>query len=200
MSRAHPTSPRCVGCRMVVGYCICDTIVPIETETRVVLIVHWMEWNKTTTTSALLNRVLIDAEVKKRGHREAPLDLSEVLDDPTRRAVLLYPSDDAVPLDAFEHDGPLTLIVPDGTWRQARKVRSRVPRLDTVPAVTLPVGAASGYRVRKNVRGDFALSTAEAVARALGILEGAAVEAAVMRPFERMVQQTMRMRGRELRE
>ncbi len=185
---------------MVVGYCICDAIVPIETETRVVLVVHWMEWNKTTTTSALLNRVLVDASVMKRGHREAPLDLSEVLDDPARRAVLLYPADDAVPLDAFEHDRPLTLIVPDGTWRQARKVRSRVPRLEEVPTVTLPVGPASGYRVRKNVRGDFALSTAEAVARALSILEGPAVEAAVMRPFERMVEQTMRMRGRDIRE
>lgn len=196
VSRAYPTSPRCVRCRMIVDACICDAILPVDTSTRVELVVHWMEWNKTTNTSALLARVLLRSKVHIRGVRDRPLALDRALRDPDRRPVLLYPAEDAVPLDTIADEGPFTLIVPDGTWRQARRVHRREPALADVRTVTLPVGAPSRYRVRKNVRGDFALSTAEAVARALGILEGEAIERAVLGPFDRMVEATLRLRGK----
>lgn len=181
---------------MVVEYCICDAIVPIDTETRVVLVVHFLEWQKTTTTSALLRLVLENAEVRLRGVVERPFEGDDLVADPTRRPVLLYPSPDAIAIDALPRDRPITLIVPDGTWRQARKVRLREPAFEDLVCVTLPEGTPSQYRVRRNTRGTFALSTAEAVARALGILEGQVVEDAVLRPFERMVANTMTMRGR----
>ncbi len=181
---------------MIVDACICDAIVPVETATRVALVVHCMEWNKTTNTSALLARVLVRSEVHMRGVRDQPLQLDDALADPARRPVLLYPTEDAVQLDAIASEGPFTLIVPDGTWRQARRIHRREPSLDGVQAVTLPVGAPSRYRVRKNVRGDYALSTAEAVARALEILEGEDVARAILAPFDRMVEATLKTRGK----
>ena len=175
---------------MVVDLCVCEAVRPIDTETRVVLVVHRLEWQKTTNTSVLLSRVLKNSEVRIRADRARSFSGDDLAD-----AVVLYPSDDAVPLASLP-EPPSTLVVPDGTWRQARKALTREPSLADLPRVRLPEGSPSRYFVRKNVRGDAALSTAEAVARALAILEGEVVAQAVLAPFELMVSRTMRLRGR----
>ncbi len=89
---------------------------------------------------------------------------------------------------------PITLFVPDGTWRQASKVRRRVPCLADVPLVSLPQGSATTYRLRHEPR-DGGLATMEAIARAFGILEGEAVQQALERVFRIMVERTLWSRG-----
>jgi DTW domain-containing protein YfiP len=86
------------------------------------------------------------------------------------------------------------LIVPDGTWRQASKVRKRLRGLDDVPCVTLPPGPPSRYRLRFESRDD-GLATIEAIARAFGILEGSHIEEALLGVFGAMVERTLWARG-----
>ena len=54
-------------------------------------------------------------------------------------------------LSAYEiaDEMPLLLIVPDGTWRKARKLLYLNPLLDALPRVTLGQVPPSRYRLRK---------------------------------------------------
>jgi DTW domain-containing protein YfiP len=86
------------------------------------------------------------------------------------------------------------MIVPDGSWRQASKARRRIPGLDAAECVTLPPGPPTRYRLRREPK-DGGLATFEAIARVLGILESAAVQAELEAFFERMVETTLATRG-----
>jgi DTW domain-containing protein YfiP len=63
-----------------------------------------------------------------------------------------------------------------------------------VPCVTLPPDVASIYRLRAEAHGH-GLATIEAIARALGILEGAHAREALERVFRAMVERTLWARG-----
>jgi DTW domain-containing protein YfiP len=89
------------------------------------------------------------------------------------------------------------LIVPDGTWRQAHKMRRRLPGLAAIPCVILPEAGRTEYRLRSehHVGG---LATLEAIARALRVLEGDAgvtTEGALLELFRIMVARTLWLRG-----
>ena len=68
---------------------------------------------------------------------------------------------------------PITLVVPDGTWSQAVRARRRIPGLADIPCAALPPGLVSTYRLRHDPRAG-RVSTLEAIAHALGVLEGPA--------------------------
>ncbi len=181
---------------MLGGLCVC-ALMPsprLVTRTRLVLVIHRDELRKPTNTGRLAAECLAGSETIVRG-REGEPSLPIAL--PGARAVLLFPDPDAVPLDrlaAAAADEPVTLIVPDGTWRQAQRVRTRVPGMAAVPCAVLPPGAPSTYRLRHEPRPG-GLATAEAIARAFGLLEGPEVEAALLRVFRAMVERTLWSRG-----
>lgn len=193
MSRRDNFIIRCARCRMLGPLCICEILPRLETQTRLVLFIHRSEARKTTNTGQLATECLVNSEVVVRGHameHEPAFAL-----DPNRQALLLFPSEDATPLDTLtDRSRPVTLIVPDGTWRQATKVRQRVPGLAEVPCVTLPNSGPTNYRLRSETR-DGGLATMEAIARAFGILEGAEVQAKLDHVFRVMVERTLWSRG-----
>jgi DTW domain-containing protein YfiP len=173
--------------------CVCDLIPRLETRTRLVLVIHRNEERKPTNTGLLATRCLPHSQVLLRGLA----DQSEprFVDDPERQPLLLFPHQRALPIAQFaDSPRPVTLIVPDGTWRQASKVPNRVPGLREVPCVTLPPDAPTSYRLRAEYHAG-RLSTLEGIARALGILEGAAVRAALEQVFRVMVERTLWLRG-----
>ena len=105
------------------------------------------------------------ARSRSSGDRGRPLELAPVSE--SEQPVLLFPADDAVPITQFTaSERPVVLIVPDGSWRQASKMRKRVPGLEDVPCVTLPDAGRTQYRLRAEVR-EGGLATFEAIARAL---------------------------------
>jgi DTW domain-containing protein len=196
VSRRDNAHLRCPRCRMHGSLCICDLIPRIETRTRLVLVIHRYEDRKPTNTGRLAAECLVNSEVVVRGHVARPstgLPLS-----PDAQPLLLFPHEDAVPIDRFATSSrPVTLVVPDGSWRQASKVRHRVPGLRDVPCVCLPRGAPSTYRLRVDAH-EQGLATIEAIARALRILEvgrGEEVGSALDVVFRAMVERTLWARG-----
>lgn len=197
MSRRNHSDGRCARCRMHLKLCVCSLIPRIETHTRVLLVIHRLEDRKTTNTGRLATECLVNSQVVVRGHAtasNAPLPLTT--DSP---AVLLFPAADAVPLEQLAPrltcaGAALTLVVPDGNWRQASKVRKRVPGLRDMPCALLPVTEKSNYRLRSEPH-EHGLATFEAIALALGILEGPAVQRALQLPFRAMVERTLWARG-----
>jgi len=88
------------------------------------------------------------------------------------------------------------LIVPDGTWRKARRILHCNPWLAALPRLTLGEGLVSRYRLRK-APGPGALSTLEAVVQCLNALEGAGRFDALLRPFEALIDGQIAAMGEE---
>jgi len=173
--------------------CACDLIPRFETRTKVLLFMHHFEDRKSTNTGRLASRCLLNSEIVLRGRESEPTPIFSK--QPGTRPLLLFPHPDAHPLEDFSSSPePLTLVVPDGTWRQASKVRHRVPGLSELPCVALPPGGPSRYRLRFGPN-DQSVSTLEAIARALGVLEGAHVQRALEELLEIVVERILWSRG-----
>jgi len=197
MTRRDNALHRCVRCRMLGGLCVCALIPSprLVTRTRLVLLIHRYEARKPTNTGRLAAECLENSVVVVRGHESQPTPA--FVCPPGAQPLLLFPHEDATPLAAFhvEASRPVTLIVPDGNWRQASKVRQRVAGLRDVPCVMLPAGEPSTYRLRAEAH-EAGLSTLEAIARAMGVLEGDEVRGAMEGVFRAMVERTLWSRGR----
>lgn len=81
----------------------------------------------------------------------------------------------------------MLLVVPDGTWRKARKLLHLNPLLAALPRVILVGDAVSRYRLRK-APGPGALSTVEAIAQALQVLEAPTSFEPLLRPFDVLIE------------
>ncbi len=199
MSRRNNAASRCVRCRMHSSLCVCSLIPTLATRTRLVLVIHRAEDRKPTNTGRLAAEAMPNSRVIVRGRAAEPTD--EFALNAGTRPLFLFPHEDAVPLASLAtvagDDRPVTLIVPDGNWRQASKVRNRVAGMKDVPCVSLPIGEPSIYRLRLEAH-PFGLATVEAIARSLRLLEGEAgpdFERALLHVFRAMVERTLWSRG-----
>ncbi|MEO8874401.1 MAG: tRNA-uridine aminocarboxypropyltransferase, partial [Polyangiaceae bacterium] len=139
MSRRHNAHVRCPRCYMHGSLCVCNLIPnpKVETRTRLILVIHRIEARKPSNTGRLGVESLQNSETWVRGHEDNPTGAFE--EDATRQALFLFPQEDATPIAEFaDSQLPITLIVPDGTWRQAAKVRKRVAGFQSMPCVLLP--------------------------------------------------------------
>jgi DTW domain-containing protein YfiP len=198
MSRRNPLE-RCATCRMHATLCICGQLPRLATRTRLALLVHHREARKPTNTGQLAARCLERSSVVITGEAGRSPDPSPLVTvDRDEQPVVLFPAEDAVPIERFAAgDRPVLLIVPDGTWRQASKLRRRAAGIAEARCVSLPDTGATQYRLRAEHRTG-GLATFEAIARALRILEGdagPAIEAAMTAVFQIMVERTLWLRG-----
>ena len=113
---------------------------------------------------------------------------------------LLFPGKAAITPNALMQDlawpAPDLILVPDGTWRKARKILYANPVLTTLPRLSLAAGAPSAYKVRKaTVPG--AVATIEAIVRTLAGLEPDQDFAPVLKPFHVLVAQQLQAMGQE---
>ncbi len=176
--------------------CICPTIPRYTLATRLILVMHHRELHKPTATGPLALEALVNSELRVHGHRDRPLDCSD-LDTPDRRTLLLYPGEDASVLnrELLERDSrPVTLVVPDGTWGQAARMGRRLPGVGHAEMVRLPEGPPTSWGIRREHHPQ-GLATFEAIARAFGIIESPLVQAGLEELFRLMVERTLQARG-----
>ncbi|MFJ4346670.1 tRNA-uridine aminocarboxypropyltransferase [Pseudomonas sp. NPDC089401] len=187
--------PRCERCQRPLDHCLCPLIPALASRTRVVLLQHSSEASHALNTARLAALGLVNAELRIG---EVFDDLGELLATPGYRPALLFPGEEAQVLTphADADDTPLLLIVPDGTWRKARKLLYLNPLLDALPRVTLAEVAPSRYRLRKAPEPG-AVSTIEAVVQALNVLEQPANFDELLRPFEALIEGQIRAMGDE---
>jgi DTW domain-containing protein YfiP len=187
---------RCQLCDPSLTLCICDELPRLELKTKVALVIHHRELSRSSNTGLLALRALVNSEVRIRGESREALDLSDLL-SPLYRTVLFYPCAGAVELDslfAAEDTRPIQLIVPDGTWRQARKLHSRHAELRGVPRVKISAPNQATFQLRAQSRPE-GMATLQAIACALGIIEGDAVAAQMMKLYRARVERTLMARG-----
>lgn len=197
-SRKRKTKDPCAGCGLHKKLCICELIPSLTLNTRVCLVVHKKELKRTTNTGRLAIKSLTNSEMRIRGSedREA-LDLSDLL-IPSYRTFLFFPCDDAIELDQSLIDQsslPIQLIVPDGNWRQASKVNTRHPELKDIPRVKISSVNSATAHLRAE-HSDEGMSTLQAIARALEIIEGPEKIAPLMRLYDAKLKNTLIGRGK----
>ena len=187
--------PQCPRCLRPQTHCLCPLIPSLDSRTRVLLLQHPSEVNHALNTARLAALGLNNAELIVG---EVFDDLPTLLNRPGYRARLLFPADDAQPMQAYAaSDEPLLLVVPDGTWRKARKMLHLNPLLAALPRVTLAEGGVSRYRLRK-APGPGALSTVEAIVQALQVLEAPTSFEALLKPFEALIDGQIAAMGDEV--
>jgi len=187
--------PRCERCKRAQDHCLCPLIPRLDSRTRVVLLQHPSETAHALNTARLAALGLVNAQLWVG---EVFAQLPELLATPGYRPVLLFPGDEAQALTAYASpdEQPLLLIVPDGTWRKARKLLYLNPLLAALPRVTLTQVTTSRYRLRK-APAEGALATIEAVVQALNALEQPQCFDALLRPFDALIEGQIRAMGRD---
>lgn len=187
--------PQCSRCLRPVTHCLCPLIPSLDSRTRVLLLQHPSEVNHALNTARLAALGLNNAQLVVG---EVFEDLASLLSPPGYQARLLFPADDAQPLQAYAPgDQALLLVVPDGTWRKARKLLHLNPLLAALPRVSLAEGAESRYRLRK-APGPGALSTVEAIVQALQVLEAPASFEPLLKPFDALIEGQIAAMGDEV--
>ncbi|XP_062517035.1 tRNA-uridine aminocarboxypropyltransferase 2-like isoform X2 [Corticium candelabrum] len=160
--------------------CLCEFLPerPLDIRMTVCILQHPNEESRSLTTVPLLSASLPrDKCIIHRGKRFPPSKyphLDAILEKP-ERAILLYPGREAVDLSQLVVDDEYrrtidTLVVLDGTWRQASSIFNTNPRLHVLQLVKLSVSTTSTYVIRTQPS-DNCWSTVESVALALSILE-----------------------------
>ena len=179
--------------------CICELVPTIDLETKLSLIIHQREINKTTNTGLLAARCLVNSEVRVRGKYDGKNPYEGLYDNDATH-LYLYPTEGAVPLTkqfVASLPKPIQLIVPDGTWSQAKKVFRRIPNNHRLTPVTITSAHPSEYKLRHiPVKYQDGLSTLEAVANAIEVLESAEAREQLLYPFRVMVSRTLLSRGK----
>ena len=190
------TKDPCPICYLTRTLCICDSIPRLDLNTKVCLVVHVNELKRSSNTGRLALRALVNSEMRVRGETREPLDLRDLLTH-RYRTFLFYPSVDAVELDhelVAQERAPIQLIVPDGTWRQASKVHSRHHELKDVLRVKISAPNLSKFHLRAQHRPE-GMATLQAVAHALGVIEGELVKAQLMKLYHAKLVRTLIGRG-----
>jgi DTW domain-containing protein YfiP len=195
--RRSPAENKCPQCKIQMKLCFCSDIEPVENKIKVSIIMHHREEHLTTNTAKLATRMLKNSKICMRGLIDHPFVLSDldILDDET--PYFLFPSTDAAILDEkfieLNTDKKIHLIVPDGTWNQAKKVYRREKDLHFIKCVKLPNGISSHYRLRKAPRAD-GVCTFEAISYSLNILESNTIHQKLMHVFDVMVERFIKAR------
>ncbi|MGC4121470.1 MAG: tRNA-uridine aminocarboxypropyltransferase [Myxococcales bacterium] len=177
----------CLRCLLRQEVCLCDRIPAIETKVRVVIVRHIVERLRTSNTGRLASLALKNSEILDYGDFD-PLDESKLAGEGTW---LLYPS----PQPPSPEAPPCRrLIVLDGTWKQSRKMYARVDYLRSLPRLSLAGPEPGVQRLRQPPRED-GMSTIEAIAGALRVLEGEEPERGLRALHDAHVQAVVKLRG-----
>lgn len=193
VERMRKTKDPCGVCRMHHNFCICSHIPRLHLKTKVSLVIHYREMRRTSNTGSLAVHALENSNLIVRGQNKTKLDLSSLISS-DYETCLLYPSEQSVNLADFKSERPIHLIVPDGSWRQASKVGIRHPELAHLPRVTLKIKNEAKHHLRKE-HFEEGMSTLEAIAHALQILEGDEAGNALKKLYQAKLHATLKARG-----
>ncbi len=175
---------RCPRCLVHEDNCFCQTISKIATKNRLSVILYKKEKWLPSNTANLSLMSLENSNKFERGHKDEFMPKDFIANE-EYQPLYLYPSDEAkelTPNFMQQFDKPVNLIVPDGTWRQAKKIHLREPLLEGIPHVKINPCSPSRYTLRRQ-KYEYGLCTFEAIAQAFDVLEGRECYEALDRNF-----------------
>jgi len=187
MSRVY-----CEGCERPPLVCICPQLVSHRPRTPVVVLQHPRERDNAIGTAWMVERSLGAQRIVGVELENDPAFVAAI-SDPNAPAILLSPGESAIDLATDPPKGPVTLVVVDGTWSQAKKLLRVNPTLARLPRYAFQPSRPSNYRIRREPA-EHCVSTIEATVEALGCLEGESdALKQVLAAFDAMVDHQIRI-------
>jgi DTW domain-containing protein len=177
---------KCPRCLFQQRVCLCAEIPTVITQTRVVIVRHHLEQLRSSNSGRLAHLALPNSEIidhnaavgtRPDGTPERGLAVLPPLDG----AWLLFPEGE--PRTTAPVPAPRQIVVLDATWSQARRMFRKLAALRGLPILRLPDVPMPAARLRESP-GPGRVSTIEAIARALRLLEGEAAAEPLERLFE----------------
>ena len=178
----RPDVSKCPRCLLLQRVCLCAEIPSVASRTHVVIVRHHLEAHRSSNSGRLAHFALPNSEIVDHGGIGGPAVLSR-LDG----AWLLYP--EGAVTEVPPDPPPRQLVVLDATWSQARRMYRKISALRGLPMLRLAEAPMPVARMRKSP-GPGRVSTIEAIARALRLLEGDEVAAPLEQLFELAVQRS----------
>ena len=185
---------KCGRCLLQQHLCLCAEIPTVITRTRVVIVRHHTEESRSSNTGRLAHLALPNSVIVDHAGGDPPGRAPTVI-PPLDGAWLVFPAGEAQTTAPVPP--PAQIVVLDGTWAQARKMYRKLAALRGLPALRLPDAAMPAARLRESP-GPGQVSTIEAIARALRLLEGDAVATPLEDLFAVAVQRAVAT-GRQLK-
>jgi len=154
------SSRKCQGCWLVTTHCACKELREISSSISlqhdVILFLHYREWVKRlASNTARLLPMCVDADVYIFGDLVSECRMHERINEARRRRrdlLILFPSNDAQTCTEFFSSrqslqepglGACTLIIIDGSWKNARTMNSALPRW--IPRVKLSTSSRAKF-------------------------------------------------------
>ena len=197
---------KCHQCQRPAGLCLCGLIPQLASQTQILLLQHPSEQKHPLNTARLAALGLTNA-LLWIGETFDQLNDYLAEQQAAYRPVLLYPSEQAATALSYLQQNvsatpetpfkPYLVVVPDGTWKKARKIIYCNPLLQSLPHITLTDAPVSQYRLRKASE-EAALSTLEAVVYLLNELEQPASFNQLLVPFNQLIEQQIQAMGQQI--
>jgi DTW domain-containing protein YfiP len=178
----------CERCRRPTVVCYCAFIPTLPTRTKIVLLQHPRERRMGIGTAHMAHLALPNSILSVAFDFTRDPTIHAILTEPSPSYVaVLFPGPEARDVATLPPGQPLTLIVIDGTWSQARSLLRSNPALAALPRVAFAPQKPSDYRIRRQPA-VLCVSTIEALAEVLTIVEppGLSFER-LLDPFQAMV-------------
>ncbi len=183
----------CAGCGRPEVVCLCSSLRRLSPRTKVIILQHPRESDVAINTARLAQLQLEGSELHVGvALNDAPSLRRRLNDSTAPRPILLYPGEGALDLAQHAPSEPVTLLVLDGTWWQAKKLFQNSPELAALPRYSLSPESPSRYRIRREPAVNF-VSTIEAIGEALSLLEPDGFDReALLAPFDAMVEHQLK--------
>lgn len=179
----------CSQCGKAHKVCICDAIIPLNTDIELIILQHPTEASRPMGTARILSlcmpettRCFVGEDFRE--HTE----LNALLSEPNVSHYVLYPSDASIEVTQIAQRPTQTIriILLDGTWKKAFKMWQINTQLHHFASLHLPKDLAGNYRIRKAPDSN-ALSTVEAGFHVLRVLRPQQNFTPLLTAFDHMI-------------
>ncbi|TKB02592.1 DTW domain-containing protein [Alteromonas portus] len=161
----------CEHCEYPLKTCICAHINTVSTALDIVIIQHEKEALHAKNTARLVSLCIPSTRIILANDEASMKSFSEQC--VPRHSVLVYPNEGSKPIENVDpktRSEVKTLILIDGSWKQAFGLVKKNPWLSDLQALHFASAPPSNYAIRHTTLNN-ALSTLEATAYALQCLE-----------------------------
>jgi DTW domain-containing protein YfiP len=167
-SEAPVSREMCYRCFWPRSICWCSSVHPIETRTKILILMHPREFKDTKAGTGRLTRICLkNSEIHMGIRFDTHAAVQERIHDSGYYPMLLYPGPDSVAIsdqglrEMIVHDRSLLIILLDATWHNAKKMFEASPTLQKLPRLRIEPEEKSRYLIKKQPF-DWCLSTIEA--------------------------------------
>lgn len=159
----------CYKCHRPSKYCLCEHVVPFDTDIRFVILMHPMEARRERVgTGRITDACMSNCEIIVGVNFTEDNKVNELIDNPAYYPMVMYPGDSAINISegdfSYSDIGgrtPLVFVI-DGTWPCAKKMMTQSENLHNIPRICFTPKVQSQFDIKHQPH-EMCLSTIEAV-------------------------------------